>query len=97
MGRSYTPKYRVEYRDNTMNRLGTDRILSYDAKRYGKPTDAKAEDLRRALNKSFNVGGVNWHVSEAAGVVVSVNRLRIINQRSGQVVAESNAPMFEVV
>ena len=97
MGRSYTPKYRVEYRDNTMNRFAASKWLTYDAKRLGKPSDASAEKLRQSLNKSFAPGGVNWNVSVAAGVVVHVQSVKIVRQADNEVVATATAPMFEVV
>lgn len=97
MGRSYTPTFRVEYYDNTMHPLATPRTLMYDYKRHGKPTAARAEDMRQMLNKSFAPGGVNFHASQAAGVVIHVTRLKIVRQSCTTVVAEARAPMFEVV
>ena len=104
MGRSYTPKYRVEYRvqyhDNTMFIKGIPTI--YPARmswprHLGKPTDAKAEDLRRTMNKSFQPGEVNAHVSNALGVVIHIYMLWVIEQKTGQKISEANAPAFEVV
>ncbi len=101
MGKSYTPKYRVEYRDNTMvvdmhvPTMHPGRI-SWPSN-LGKPTNAKAEDLRRKMNQSFQPGDVNGHVSKSLDVVVHIYRLWVIEQKTGQWVAEANMPAFEVV
>jgi hypothetical protein len=98
MGRSYTPTYRVEYRDNTMTRWTTPpHWLTYDSKRHGRPSNAKAEAIRVSLNASFGPDGVNFHVSQAAGVVIHVTKLWIVRQADGEVVGAATAPMFEVV
>lgn len=99
MGKSYTPTYRAEYKTQT----GDWRLISWNVRggtnrtAHGVPNERNAELLRKALNKSFAPGGVNYHVSKAAGYIVSINRLRVIHQASNQVVAETVAPMFEVV
>ncbi len=101
MGRSYTPKYRVEYRDNTMYVDG--RVPTMYPGRVswpshlGKPSNAKAEDLRRKMNQSFQPGGVNGHVSNALNTVVHIYRLWVVEQKTGTWVAETTAPAFEVV
>jgi hypothetical protein len=97
MGRSFTPTYRVEYRTNNMHPNAPSNWLTYDYKRHGKPTAAKAEDMRKRLNTSFDRDGINFHVSKAAGVVLHVTSLKIVHQESTEVVAEATAPMFEVV
>lgn len=99
MGRSYTPKYRLEYRDNS---VACRRNPNYfhticPPKGFGTPTERKLSEYRRALNTSFAPGGVNAHVSEAAGHVVHVGRVRAVEQKTGRVVASTVAPMFEVV
>ena len=97
MGTSYIPTYRVEYRDSTMHRHAASKWLTYDYKRHGKPTDAKAEDMRKMLNTSFAPGGVNFHASKATGVLIHVNRLKIVRQADNAVMGEAVAPMFEAV
>lgn len=113
MGRISTPTYRVEYQDNRQPRQivvvnGAETIatlpgflhwqsMCWDSKRDGKPTDANLEKWRQAYNRSFNPKGGNFHVSKAAGVIIHINRARIIHQKSSQVVATTTAPMFEVV
>lgn len=83
------PKYRARYRDQS----GWHDI-SWD----GRATAARAERQRQALNRSFQIGGVNEHVSHAAGYAVHVSRLEIrTNSRQALLVASANAPMFEVV
>ena len=103
MGKSYTPKYRVEYRDNSdmlrpRNALPVEPgRLSWPSQRFGKPNDAKAEQFRADMNQSFLPGEVNGHVSDGLGIVVHIYRLWIVEQKTGLRVAEASAPMFEVV
>lgn len=98
MGRVYTPKYRAAYMDQT----GIWRSVSWNVRGranvtgHGKPNAANAEKLRKAMNKSFDVGGVNFHASKAAGFIIHINKLRVIDQFSGEIVVEVSAPMFEV-
>ena len=96
MGRSCTPTFRVEYRDNTLRHFQAPHWLTYDYKRHGKPDDAKAEAIRVSLNASFGPGGVNWHVSTARGVVIHITRLDIVRQADGEIVGTATAPMFEI-
>jgi len=42
-------------------------------------------------------GGVNFHVSDSRGVIAHISTVRVIRQSTGEVVAESNAPLFEVI
>ena len=88
MGRSYTPKYRAQYRDQ---RGWQD--ISY----RHKATDADAEKFRQGLNKSFQPGGVNYHLSEAAGYILHASKVEVLrNVKHAYVVATASAPMFEV-
>ena len=100
MSRSFTPKYRVEYRDNTMfiGHVPTmhPARMSWPS-HLGKPNNAKADSLRRKMNQSFQPGDVNAHVSNGMGTVVHIHRLWVIEQKTGSWVAEANAPSFEVV
>ena len=100
MGRSYTPKYRVEYRDNTMFSHGVPSLypqsMAWDTKRDGKPTNANLEKWRKAYNESFNTGGVNFHASQGTGVIIHIYKAWIIEQKTGAWVTQTDAPMFEV-
>jgi hypothetical protein len=90
MGRSITPTYRVVYRDNTSLNW---RTMAW----RGKASAERLEQWRLGYNKSFNPGGVNWHVSKGLGVVVHISHARIVRQATAQIVAETKMPMFEVV
>ena len=92
MGRSVTPTYRVEVRANV--NMGT--TYTWDGKIHGRANEANLEKWRKALNASFQPKGVNWHVSDSLGVVPHICRATLIRQRTGEVVAEVTAPMFEV-
>lgn len=91
MGRSYTPKYIALYRDNA----NLSKWNEIHWTRKGKVNDAAAEDFRVMLNKSFDLNGCNFHVSKACGVIVHVLEVRVVNQKTKQVVAKATAPMFE--
>lgn len=93
MGRVTTPKYRAELRTNTPCGL-TD--MAWNCRTMGTPTVENAEAYRVRLNESFQPGGVNGPRKDD-DVVIHVNRVRIVNQFTDRVVAETNAPMFEVV
>jgi hypothetical protein len=92
MGKTVTPKYHAFYRTNVNPRGWNDIMWK------GRPTDANAEDFRKMLNKSFNEGGSNYHISKAEGVILHVIEVQVRrNVRNGEVVASAKAPMFEVV
>jgi hypothetical protein len=41
-----------------------------------------------SLNESFQAGGCNAHVSQAAGTVLTVKRARVIDQENGDLLAK---------
>jgi hypothetical protein len=90
MGKSITPTYRVEYRDNAS------RSTSSMCWR-GKASKERLEQWRKDYNKSFNPGGVNYHVSQSLGIVVHISHAWLIHQRTNECVAETKMPMFELV
>jgi len=93
MGRSYTPKFHAYYRDNTNPTKWND--ISWSRK--GQVNDVAAEDFRKMLNKSFDVGGCNYHASEACGKIIHVLEVKVVRQKTSQVEGRAKAPMFEVV
>lgn len=98
MGKTYTPAYRAEYRDQQGWHVMSWEVRSrYGMTAHGAPTEANAEKLRRALNRSFRRDGVNAHVADLLGFVPHVSAVRIVRQDSGRVVVDVRAPMFEVV
>jgi hypothetical protein len=94
MGKSYTPTYRIEAVLND-SCLGV--LYTWDSKRHGRPTVANLEQWRQATNRSFQPGGVNWHVSQSAGTVPHISAAKLVRQSNRAVVAEIKAPLFEVV
>jgi hypothetical protein len=92
MGKSYTPKYRietVEWRPGVGAYKGT---FAWDGKRDGKPSAAAASKWRESMNKSFEAGGVNAHLAGTR-----IGSIKIVEQATGSKVAEFNPPMFEVI
>jgi len=92
MGRTVTPKYRIEY-----NESGRNQVQCWNSKFYGRATAINLEAWRVKHNASFLPSGVNNHVTKALGYVLHVSYARIVNQFSGEVVAEARMPMFEVI
>lgn len=98
MGRSYTPTFVVEYRDQRgwhtqawTNAQGKTQVRK-------APTDEEAEEWRKTMNKSFQREGSNFHVSEAAGIILHVSHVVVKqNVPGGRTVASATMPMFEVV
>lgn len=88
MGKSYTPTYRVEYRDQT----GWNTVLW-----KGKASAKALEAWRVQMNESLRPGGVNDQIGKALGFTPHVSHAKLIHQASRQVVAEAKMPMFEVV
>jgi hypothetical protein len=93
MGRSYTPKYVVRI---TMT-LGRQDSQIWDSRHNGRPTAKNLSAWRDAMNRSFERGGVNEHVSAALGRVERYFNCAVVNQFTGATVAEFKAPMFEAV
>jgi len=60
MGKSTTPKYRVNV-DGMVN--------VWDIKRNGKPTNDNLETYVYRLGKSYEINGCNEHISNAIGYV----------------------------
>lgn len=91
MGKTRTPKYRIE-----LKFMGKWDHYPWKSA-WGKPTETVVKAVRDALNESFKAGGLNEHVSKNKGVLVSYSDSRAIEQATGEVVAEYQAPMFEVI
>lgn len=92
MGRVVTPTYRVEVRMN----VGSMTPFCWDCRRDGRPTVKNLEAWRQKYNQSFQPGGVNGP-RKADDVILHISRAKVIRQSTGEVVAETVAPMFEVV
>jgi len=98
MGRIITPTYRAEYQDQSgWHAINWNVRGSANVTAHGKPTDANAEIMRGKLNESFTHNGCNHHVSVAVGYLIYVRQLRIIHQFSGQQIATTHGPAFEIV
>ena len=93
MGRSVTPKYRVEVSGSGCNMTP----FCWNGKQDGRANQKNLDAWRERMNASFQPGGTNWHVSEAFNSVPHISTATLIRQRDDEVVAVSKAPMFEVV
>jgi hypothetical protein len=93
MGRSTTPTFRAEVKGSNWNFS----MFGWDCKTNGRPNQTNVDRYRLSLNNSFLPGGVNFHVSDSRGVIPHVSTVRVVRQSTGDVVAESKAPMFEVI
>ncbi len=93
MGRSTTPTFRAEVKCTNWNFS----MFSWDCKIYGRPTQENVDRYRDKMNKSFQPGGSNYHVSKNRGMVPHISEVNVIRQAGGAIVATSKAPSFEVV
>jgi len=91
MGKSITPKYRIEIKDNSLNYLDMPLAMAWNC---GKPTTKKLEEYIYKLIDSYKIGGCNEHISLTLGYMPIPNKARIINQKTGDIVIEWNAPVF---
>lgn len=98
MGTSRTPRYVARYRTQEgWSEIVWNVRASTNITGHGMPTEANAEKMRASLNRSFNVGGVNEHVSRSAGFILHVSEVRVcLNLPNRPVVAVAKAPLFEV-
>ena len=87
MGKTMTPTYRLEVKDRSGNwRQGW----------RGRATDRGLESYMVKYTDSLKVGGCNHHLC-SGGVMPIPNSAKIVNQKTGEVVATWKAPLFWVV
>ena len=94
MGRSTTPTYRIEARTNDISVIND---CVWNSKYHGRANQENLEKWRTILNASFQPGGVNEHIAEARKAVPHIIAAKLIRQSTGEVVAETKMPAFEVV
>lgn len=90
MGKTHTPKYRLETREQGKTLMRS--YMSWYVKEYGTASDKNLELWLRSFNKSLESGGINEHV----GINARVSEAKIVNQKTGVCVAHYQVPMFEV-
>ena len=95
MGRTITPVYRVEFKDNTSGHFWNQQ--SWDCRRDGKPTETNLEQWRIRYNASFQSDGANFHCSKSLRRVIHISEARLVRQAGGRTVAATRMPIFEVV
>lgn len=102
MGRSSTPKYRVEYRDNALAMRKTNgEMRGHDGKSchvqtwYGVPSYEALCKWREDWNKSFEIGAINGRLSEDLGMLIHIHTCAIV-RKDGMLMFKYDAPMFEV-
>ncbi len=95
MGRVITPKYRIEQAG--LNLHPTHRLTTsaeWDVRAYGRPTRENIARFVEAQTRSFMSGGPNHSLAEEMGYLPVPSRVRVVEQKSGRVVAEWEAPAF---
>jgi hypothetical protein len=98
MGMVYTPAFRIEYRDQAgWHTAHYEHRTTNPYRGLGKPSNAKAEAWRVTMNASFQNGGVNAHVRLRGNGIPHISHVRIIRQRTAEIVATAQMPMFEIV
>lgn len=93
MGRSYTPKYRVEHGDQTGRQMPS----AWRVTDYGAPTAHRLAVWVNRMEDSYKLGRCNAHIALRLGFLPSIHYACIVNQRTGTVVAEYKAPAFKLV
>lgn len=91
MSRSTTPTYRVEVKANKP--IG---MFGWNGRQDGAATEANLEKWRQSYNTSFQVGGVNGPINDG-DIIVHISSAKLIRQSTGEVVAETKAPAFEII
>jgi hypothetical protein len=91
MGKSLTPKYRLEYYDSTQSGM---KMIVWSVKDYGNTTEKNIGIFVHKLIESLKTGGCNDHLSKVLGFIPIPYKAQIVNQFSGEIVAVWNAPMF---
>jgi hypothetical protein len=97
MGRSYTPKYRLEMDGATM--CGWQVGSHYGIPGNGAPNDANLARYVEAYVASQDPGGANAHILRSLGHKHVPRWARIVRQSDGQVMASYLAqpvPLFQV-
>ena len=90
MGKSYTPKHRIEFTKTVA--FGVQPIC-WSTKVNGKATRKNLEKYIAGLNKSFQIGGSNEHLSRD-GVLPHIIDAKLVNQFTGEIVAEYKTPLI---
>ena len=100
MGKSVTPKYRVEtkeYHPNSTSPHWQKMVWEVKSRTnvvgYGSPNTENLFNFIIRYSESFKPGGVNQHI----GFVPAITQAKIVNQFTGQIMASWTAPMFQVV
>jgi hypothetical protein len=99
MGRTVTPKYRIElsgWNYPAGNRWRLDNLGVWE-KYHGRPTEANLESYVQTYTQSFMIGGVNEDAGKEMGFIPSPSHAKIVNQKTGEVVASWDAPMFSIL
>jgi hypothetical protein len=95
MGKTFTPKYRVviwEYTGRTQKH-----VEGWDCKSYGRPTIKNLAKFIADLQKSYELGEVNEHISKMYGCIPNVFKAMIeTNERNyPETMAQYYAPLFQ--
>ena len=84
MGKSITPKYRLEIDGH---------VQSWP--KGIKPSNETLEEYVYKFGKSLEFGGVNYHLSVAHGYIPYPSNAVVVEQKTGVVVANWRAAMFQ--
>lgn len=88
MGKTVTPRNRIEYATNKQNGNGRWLKVWNTLSAKGRWNDQKLADYMIDFGKSFEVGGTNEHISREFGYVPYPVEARVVDQFTGEVKAE---------
>jgi len=94
MGRTITPKYRLEASYISFTNKRADIMSQVWDKSYGKPTLDNVIKFRKEFNDSLKLGGVNQHLQNSMS---PIGTIRIIEQKTNQEIVKFVPPTFEVI
>lgn len=93
MGRSTTPKHRIEFRDSSRKT----QAVAWNTKWYGRANQNNLDQWVARYNGELELGGINDHISKALGFVPYITSAKIVNQKTDQTVAEYQMAMFQTI
>lgn len=93
MGCTVTPTYVIRI---TQNYRGSDTIV-WNTKLNGAPTAENLIKWRKAMNESFNLGGVNEHITKSLGHIARITGAALVNQKTCHVIALDNDATVQII
>lgn len=69
---------------------------AWERKRHGAPSEKNLEAFVERYARSFQKGGINYHVTQRRGYYKHPSKARIVCQETNKILAEWKAPAVKV-